>query len=753
MIFSFLPFMVSNFFPSLSTTELGFQAGILGSAFSCGGLIGNVVSGIISDRIGRRPALLWGLMGTAVSSLCFGFSPTFWLAVFSRFMWGVLNGNIGVAKTYLAEISDDTNLSKGMAYFGVIGSIGRVVGPIIGGLLSYPAKTMPIVFGGTVFETYPFALPSMVITVNCLIMFAVAYVWLSETLVLKTIYPSGGGIAGGGGRSTRREGLQYSALRSSDEDATTDSPSAVVGSSTDDTGYDEGVEMRNMDNIENGEVANPLLTNKESAFVPLKSGAQRMSGETDRADDEEEAEDASVSDSGRVSFSKKAENGKVLSGGRKAVRKSISFSSLVKVKTIDLPHITYQGLKQVAADEVPLGMMSRGEIEGGGDLEALEAGIRNGRNRNNDSSIPEDESVEDPSPRSEGSQKVYSPLMAEEDHSVASRESLLPRVRYSNGAEFFESMDSSQKSLATNLAYLMRQKQIVVSTTLYGFSSFVVVIGNEIFTLWVVTSRADGGLSYNTQQIGVAVMICGVIGTLLQLTLFPYASDRLGTLGVHRYGGLMFAANSLFIPCIPYISSDPTVTMIIVVLALTMQSVAATWYLISTFVLISNSCYSHQLATVNGIGQTCASLGRLSGPYLGSVLFAWSETNGMEWPFNQYLVYYLLALLCVLIYQYSFLLPKSIQRRKREPKFRNWDDADAHYRREQEREQTLAQEREPGQEQKQGEQLPPLNQTKGNSSDSGAPQRDIDSSFKTGNSELVVREPEVLNGEEEKTLK
>jgi len=663
-------------------------------------------------------------------------------------MWGVLNGNIGVAKTYLAEISDDTNLSKGMAYFGVIGSIGRVVGPIIGGLLSYPAVNMPSVFRGTVFEAYPFALPSMVITVNCLIMFAVAYVWLSETLVLKTVYPLDGGVTGGGGRSTRREGLQYSALRSSDEDATADSSSAVVGSSTDDTGYDEGVEMRSMDSIENGEVANPLLASKESGFVPLKSGAQRMSGETDGADDEEEEEDASILGRGRVSVSEKAKNGKVYGGGRRGVRKSISFSSLVKVKTIDLPHITYQGLKQVAADEVPLGMISRGELEGGGDLEAMEAGTRNARRGNSDPAIPEDETVEDdPSPRSEGSQKVYSPLMAEEGHSSSSRESLLPRVRYSNGAEFFESMDSSQKSLATNLAYLMRQKQIVVSTTLYGFSSFVVVIGNEIFTLWVVTSRADGGLGYNTQQIGVAVMICGVIGTLLQLTLFPYASDRLGTLGVHRYGGLMFAVNSLFIPCIPYISSDPTVTMIIVVLALTMQSVAATWYLISTFVLISNSCYSHQLATVNGIGQTCASLGRLSGPYLGSVLFAWSETNGMEWPFNQYLVYYLLALLCVLIYQYSFLLPKSIQRRKREPKFRNWDDADAHYRREQEREQTLAQEREQGQEQKQEEQLSTSSQIIGNGTD--APESEVDSTFKTGSSELVVRVPEILNGQKE----
>lgn len=663
MIFSFLPFMVSNFFPSLPTTELGFEAGILGSAFSCGGLIGNFVSGVISDRIGRRPALLWGLLGTAISSLCFGFSPTFWFAVTSRFMWGVLNGNIGVAKTYLAEISDDTNLSRGMAYFGVIGSIGRVIGPIIGGLLSYPAETIPSVFRGTAFDKFPFALPSMVISVNCLIMFVVTYFWLPETLPAKTVHLSDGEASGTGSRSTRREGLQYSALLS-EEDCTTDS---AVGSSTDDNVADVGVELKRVECggvVEEGEKTNnPLLP---QTFVPLQREAKRMSGDTDREDSDVDGEprlggqdSVPNKESVGTSVSEKARR----SRARREVRRSISFSSLVKVKVIDLPHISYQGLKQVAANEVPVGMMSDVERD-------LEAGREAG---------------EEVSPQQE--EGPESPLRSEED---SMGQSLLPSVRYSNGAEFFESVDVSKKSLALNLAYLMRQKQVVVSTTLYGLSSFVVVVGNEIFTLWVVTSRADGGLNYNTQQIGVAVMICGVIGTALQLTLYPYASEKLGVLGVHRWGGLMFALNSMFIPCISYISLNETVTMTIVVLALTMQSVAATWYLVSTFVLISNSCYSHQLATVNGIGQTCASLGRLSGPYLGSVLFAWSETNGLEWPFNQFLVYYVLTVLAVIIYQYSFLLPKSIQRRKREPKFRNWDDADAHYRRELELERVSA---------------------------------------------------------------
>lgn len=68
MIFSFLPFMVADFFPELSTTQLGFRAGILGAAFSAGGLLGNLLSGILSDKFGRRPALMCGLMGTGTES-------------------------------------------------------------------------------------------------------------------------------------------------------------------------------------------------------------------------------------------------------------------------------------------------------------------------------------------------------------------------------------------------------------------------------------------------------------------------------------------------------------------------------------------------------------------------------------------------------------------------------------------------------------------------------------------------------------
>jgi MFS family permease len=184
MIFSFLPFMIKFYFPDLDIREAGNKAGLLGSAFSLGGIVGNFLWGAIADVYGRRVALLLGLIGSTFFIALFGVSPNYACAVFSRLIWGLSNGNIGVGKTYLGEILDDTNSLRGTSYYVMMSGFGRTLGPIFGGYLSEPSKSYPSYFRkGEFFDIFPFALPCFALLSYTTVVIVLAYLFLPETLL------------------------------------------------------------------------------------------------------------------------------------------------------------------------------------------------------------------------------------------------------------------------------------------------------------------------------------------------------------------------------------------------------------------------------------------------------------------------------------------------------------------------------------------------------------------------------------------
>ncbi|KAF7368768.1 Major facilitator superfamily multidrug-resistance DHA1 sub-family [Mycena venus] len=77
-----------------------------------------------SDYVGRKPILMIGLFGTATSVLCFGLSRTFWALVVSRCLCGLLNGNVGVMKSAMGDLTDRTNRAEGFAYLPIVWAIG-----------------------------------------------------------------------------------------------------------------------------------------------------------------------------------------------------------------------------------------------------------------------------------------------------------------------------------------------------------------------------------------------------------------------------------------------------------------------------------------------------------------------------------------------------------------------------------------------------------------------------------------------------
>jgi MFS family permease len=82
----------------------------------------------LSDRIGRKPVVLVGLFGLALSMLAFGLSRSFPALVASRSLAGFLNGNAGALKSILGEITDDTNVAQGFAFLPLVWSTGATIG-------------------------------------------------------------------------------------------------------------------------------------------------------------------------------------------------------------------------------------------------------------------------------------------------------------------------------------------------------------------------------------------------------------------------------------------------------------------------------------------------------------------------------------------------------------------------------------------------------------------------------------------------
>ena len=64
----------------------------------------SIIFGRLADVYGRKKTLVIGLCGTMAAITLFGLSPNFYVALLARFLWGLLNGNLGVVKTVCIEI-------------------------------------------------------------------------------------------------------------------------------------------------------------------------------------------------------------------------------------------------------------------------------------------------------------------------------------------------------------------------------------------------------------------------------------------------------------------------------------------------------------------------------------------------------------------------------------------------------------------------------------------------------------------------
>ena len=138
MIVPLLPFYATEFGASAT------WVGILVSAFSVAQLAVAPLWGRASDRYGRRPAILAGLLLTAGAYVIFAFAGSVLVLLVSRLVQGLGGGTIGVVQAYVADASTPEQRTKSLGWLSAVTSLGAVAGPAFGSvMISIGGRTAP----------------------------------------------------------------------------------------------------------------------------------------------------------------------------------------------------------------------------------------------------------------------------------------------------------------------------------------------------------------------------------------------------------------------------------------------------------------------------------------------------------------------------------------------------------------------------------------------------------------------------------
>ncbi|HEX9727691.1 MAG TPA: MFS transporter [Gemmatimonadales bacterium] len=164
MIFPLLPFYALR----LDAPE--WVIGFLIASFSVAQLTSAPIWGRMSDRFGRRPALLVGLSASAIAFLVFGFATSIWMLFLSRIIQGAGGGTTGVAQAYIGDAIAPRQRAKALGWLSAATSAGVMIGPAIGSL----AFTLGPVWPGVVAASL------------CVLNLGFAARWLPETSPART---------------------------------------------------------------------------------------------------------------------------------------------------------------------------------------------------------------------------------------------------------------------------------------------------------------------------------------------------------------------------------------------------------------------------------------------------------------------------------------------------------------------------------------------------------------------------------------
>ncbi len=126
-----------------SVAEASAEGGWLMFAYAIMTFLFSPILGNLSDRYGRRPIILFSLLGLGIDYLFMAFAPTLaWLFV-GRIVSGIMGASFTTASAYIADISTPEKRAQNFGLVGAAFGLGFIIGPVIGGLLGGFGSRIP----------------------------------------------------------------------------------------------------------------------------------------------------------------------------------------------------------------------------------------------------------------------------------------------------------------------------------------------------------------------------------------------------------------------------------------------------------------------------------------------------------------------------------------------------------------------------------------------------------------------------------
>ncbi|MBW2094066.1 MAG: MFS transporter [Deltaproteobacteria bacterium] len=164
-----------------TTGQAAFQVGLLTGVFSLMQFLFAPLWGKWSDRTGRRPLFLIGLIGFALSMILFALGTNLIMLYTARIIGGILSAAVlPIAGAFVADMTSEQDRARGMAWLGSATSLGVVLGPALGAFLSKWGIQRAYSFG--YFRIDDFSIPFFSASILAFLALGAAIRWFPESL-------------------------------------------------------------------------------------------------------------------------------------------------------------------------------------------------------------------------------------------------------------------------------------------------------------------------------------------------------------------------------------------------------------------------------------------------------------------------------------------------------------------------------------------------------------------------------------------